>query len=221
MPTVHVVKQGECLASIAKDYGFHDWKVIWDDPANADLKNARKNANVIFPGDEVVVPDPKESNKNESCGTEKRHKFQIKLPKTWLRIALHDEDDKPLSGKSFRLEIGDDQYEGTTDGDGVVEQAVSPTAVNATLTLFLTSDKAKGERYVWDVSIGHLDPIESVEGAQARLNNLGYPAGPTDGDPGPRTEAALRTFQKDAGLTVTGDYDDATKNKLLELHGKS
>jgi len=42
---------------------------------------------------------------------------------------------------------------------------------------------------------------------QERLNNLGYAAGPNDGIIGPKTRNAIREFQKDAGLPVTGRID--------------
>jgi len=34
----HTVKQGEYLSSIARRYGFSDYKVIWNDKNNAKLK---------------------------------------------------------------------------------------------------------------------------------------------------------------------------------------
>ena len=43
MPTQHVVARGECLTSIADHYGFPDYRVIYDDPANADFKQRRPN----------------------------------------------------------------------------------------------------------------------------------------------------------------------------------
>lgn len=39
---------------------------------------------------------------------------------------------------------------------------------------------------------------------QARLNSLGYSAGPTDGQPGPRTETAVRHAERQLGLPATG-----------------
>lgn len=57
MSTVHVVKQGEHLAGIAQQYGFADYLKLWDLPENTGLKRLRQKPNVLFPGDEVFIPD--------------------------------------------------------------------------------------------------------------------------------------------------------------------
>lgn len=45
----------------------------------------------------------------------------------------------------------------------------------------------------------------SVRNAQAGLNQLGYNAGPADGIMGPSTRSAIRTYQSDRGLAITGN----------------
>jgi peptidoglycan hydrolase-like protein with peptidoglycan-binding domain len=45
---------------------------------------------------------------------------------------------------------------------------------------------------------------------QADLTALGYYTGEVDGYYGPNTEAAVKAFQKDNGLKVTGEFDQAT-----------
>lgn len=54
----------------------------------------------------------------------------------------------------------------------------------------------------------------SVRDAQAKLNELGYNAGAPDGAMGGKTTAALRSFQKDKGLPVSGRLDAATAAEL-------
>ena len=62
--------------------------------------------------------------------------------------------------------------------------------------------------------------MQSRCGAQGRLRNLGYSVGAIDGVLGRRTDEALRAFQLDHGLEVTGELDDATRAKLAEFgHG--
>lgn len=50
--------------------------------------------------------------------------------------------------------------------------------------------------------------------AQARLNALGFQAGPADGIPGARTKQAIRQFQQSKGLPSTGELDVATLSNL-------
>lgn len=56
----------------------------------------------------------------------------------------------------------------------------------------------------------------SLRDAQARLGQLGYSIGTPDGSMGPRTAAALRAFQKDAGIAQTGRLDAATAVELAK-----
>jgi peptidoglycan hydrolase-like protein with peptidoglycan-binding domain len=81
---------------------------------------------------------------------------------------------------------------------------------------------------IWELTrtvlIGHLNPLSDtvdygISGAQARLVNFGYGTGEIDGEMGPMTQAALREFQADHGLEVTGELDQATIARLAEKHG--
>lgn len=54
----------------------------------------------------------------------------------------------------------------------------------------------------------------SAREAQERLNALGYNVGTPDGDIGPRSMRALRSFQKDNGIPETGRLDTATQGAL-------
>jgi peptidoglycan hydrolase-like protein with peptidoglycan-binding domain len=56
-------------------------------------------------------------------------------------------------------------------------------------------------------------------GAQQRLNNLHYAAGPEDGQLTAESQAALRAFQGDAGIPRTGQVDDATVAALRSVYG--
>ena len=50
--------------------------------------------------------------------------------------------------------------------------------------------------------------------AQVRLAKLGYYPGPIDGDFGPMTSQAIRSYQIDYGLPVTGRLDSRTRASL-------
>src|SRR5262245_6737879 len=60
-----------------------------------------------------------------------------------------------------------------------------------------------------------LSPADDIAGAQQRLKDRGYYAGPIDGVMGPRTAAALRAYQRDHGLRATGQVDSQTASALV------
>jgi peptidoglycan hydrolase-like protein with peptidoglycan-binding domain len=55
---------------------------------------------------------------------------------------------------------------------------------------------------------------EQVRSIQKALQEKGMDPGPIDGVMGPRTEAALRAYQKDQKLPETGQLDSQTREKL-------
>ncbi|MBM3790325.1 MAG: hypothetical protein FJW35_08240 [Acidobacteria bacterium] len=52
----HVVRQGDCAASPAAEYG-HFWQTIRNHPSNAELKRRRTDPNVLYPGEVILLPD--------------------------------------------------------------------------------------------------------------------------------------------------------------------
>ena len=214
MPITHVVRQGDCLAKIAKQYGFSDYKVLYDDPANAELKKKRPNPNVLRPGDQVMIPDRTPKEVGVAAGAV--HTFKVKVAEKVLRIVLKGHDGEPLAGVEYELDLGEKRpRKGSTGGDGKLEEMVPADAATATLTV---------EDRMMVLNLGHLNPLAEVKegdhsGLQGRLKNLGYDPGPADGKLGPRTRAALAVFQADQDLDITGEADDATLAKLEEAHG--
>lgn len=59
------------------------------------------------------------------------------------------------------------------------------------------------------------DKGEAVKEMQTRLNELGYSVGNPDGIFGKKSEEAVKTFQKDKGLEITGVVDEATWEMLF------
>lgn len=64
-----------------------------------------------------------------------------------------------------------------------------------------------------------MNPADDNAGAQGRLKNLGYYTGPLSGSVDDDTTDAVRRFQQDAGLPVTGQLDTATQSALAQRHG--
>ncbi|MEX2199861.1 MAG: peptidoglycan-binding protein [Dongiaceae bacterium] len=59
-----------------------------------------------------------------------------------------------------------------------------------------------------------------VLAVQTRLNDLGYNAGPEDGVFGPTTRGAVRTFQNDNGIPVTGEITESLLKSVQQASGE-
>ncbi len=207
MPTINA-SQGDSVTSIAHDRGFF-WETLWNHSENSDLKNKRKDPNIISPGDAVFVPELQ--IKKESRPNEARHKFKRKGVPATLKLRL-TRLDKPRANEPYTLVIDGQLFTGSTDADGKLEHPIPPNARSATL-------KLKQGKEEYPTQIGGLDPYDSPTGVQQRLNNLGFAPGDTGGDlEHPDTVEAIKDFQKKYDLDVTGLADDATKKKLDEVH---
>jgi hypothetical protein len=208
----HRVVDGECIASIAAQYGFGDGETILNHPQNAALKQTRPDGNQLHPGDELFIPplDPEV----HTLETGKRHRIVRPRPKRLLRVRFLDSDGEPLSG-TYTLQSGAYSATGTLDGDGVLERKIPADIKQAEVTIGEMTET---------LLIGHLNPMDStpdegVSGAQARLYNLGFDPGEVDGELGPETQSAICAFQGAHGLDVTGELDDDTLGKLTDEYG--
>jgi N-acetylmuramoyl-L-alanine amidase len=207
----YIVEPGDCLSSIAFEYGL-DWRTLWHLPANSELRNKRKDPNVLLPGDRLYVPplQPKEVD----AVTDRKHKFVRKGVPEKLKLVLLDVDRKPRRNLRYRLTIDRQPYKtGQSDRQGVIELSIPPNAKSGELVV----TDGEGEEF-FPLKLGYLDPINSVAGVQGRLRDQGYNCGPVDGIMGPRTRAAISSFQEDQRLPVTGDLDDDTRTKLHQVH---
>jgi peptidoglycan hydrolase-like protein with peptidoglycan-binding domain len=85
-----------------------------------------------------------------------------------------------------------------------------------------TSDQAPTGTTVDQADQGTVQPAkprvqvtpEMVRAAQQKLNDAGYHAGKADGRVGPMTRSAIRKYQKDESMTVTGKLDESTLSHL-------
>lgn len=244
MPEVYIVQQGDCLHSIAADCGL-SWQKIWDHPDNSDLRSLRKDPNILKEGDNLVIPDLE--LKTEPGNTDQNHAFAVKGFAAVLKLRILDyeyegaqpspplpapqgardisEDDPepdqvkqkevPRANVPFKLEIDGTVISGNTDKDGVINQPIPPNAQQGTLTIEPDTEKET----VILLQIGFLDPISEISGLKQRLSNLGFDCGDQTDEITPDFQEALRQFQRFNAIQVTGQPDDATKNKLKQTHG--
>ena len=155
MPTL-TVELGDSIPSIAKKNGFF-WETVWNHPKNGGLKAKRKDPNILFPGDEVFVPDL--VIKQESRGTNAKHKFKLKGEQVRFKLQLMMMGE-PRKNEPYTLMIDGKPYQGTTDGEGKIDQAVPADAQGGTLIL-----KAGKEQY--PVNVGHLNPVDEISGVSS------------------------------------------------------
>ena len=233
------VQQGDCIDSIAFRHG-HFWQTIWNHPDNQQLKSVRKDPNVLLAGDQVFIPDLRP--KQESGATEQCHRFKRKGVPARLRMKFYkpvapepDESSggqydpshyqqvpqpsgaeyEPITNARFALSIDGIVTDGQSDGDGLVDVPIPPDAAQARIRF----SPGTPEEIAFDLSLGHLDPIDTVIGVRHRLNNLGYHCRPSGDEMDDSLRGALRRFQEENNLTANGDLDQPTKGKLREIHG--
>ncbi len=205
------VKQGDCISSIAFEKGFFP-ETLWEHPENKELKEKRKDPNILLPGDIVHVPDKK--LKEVSHSTNAVHKFKIKNVPAYLNLVLNY-GGEPLKNEPYTLEIDGKKSEGKTDGEGKIRVPIVPNADKGKL---IVGDEGRQIEYTLDLA--NLDPIDTVIGFKKRLHNLGLAVGKLDNSISPEFVAAIRLFESSHDITVTGEMSDTTKNKLKEIYGR-
>jgi N-acetylmuramoyl-L-alanine amidase len=214
MATEHIVKQGEYLAKIAAQYGFSNWKPIWEHPDNAALKTKRKSPNVLLPGDSIVIPEVEAQRFTVPTG--QVHRFQLKRLPLQLRLVVKDFGNQPLADTACTLEVKGKPKELVTDGAGMVELPIPRDAEDAVLTF---KDPLVPFDVQIPIKIGHLDPADTLAGQKARLRNLGYFGGLLEGPEDDAFRHAVQEFQCDHDLAVDGVCGPLTQAKLEEEYG--
>lgn len=235
MDITHVVAQGEYLSLIAARFGFRDHLVIWDLPANAALKQLRKNPNVLLPGDKVVIPV--RAAGQAAAATGQVNAFIANASDVLVNLVFEDPSRTPMRDRAGQLTVGVTSQRGsgflttgprpaTTDAAGrfplifrnALEQGALPTD-----GAFVMDAAGAAPRAAFRFLVGSLDPLDTKSGQRARLNNLGYFAGFGDLDDD-QLLWAIEEFQADEkltdrGLTGTIAKDRRTLNRLGQRHG--
>jgi hypothetical protein len=211
MQKKYKVQPGDCLSSIAAEFGF-SYEILWNNQENAALKQLRKDPNILFPGDVVTIPD--RENRKENCTTASSHKFRRKNIPEILHLRLLDHNGNPRSALEYTLDAEGSITNGQTDENGELQSVISTDADIALLVL-----RNNGQEEVYELLLGELDPADEVTGAQARLINLGFDCGVIDGMLGPITASAILEFQHQYRITESGNADEITCAKLKEIHG--
>jgi hypothetical protein len=207
----HKVVQGDCVSSIAETNGFF-WETLWNLPENTQLKELRKDPNILLPGDLLYVPDKRPKEVSEP--TNQVHKFRVKNVPAKVKIRIL-RDAEPRVGEKYVLMIdGVEKKRGAIPSDGYVEVPIIPIASEGKLVI---GDDDDQEEYV--LQLGYLDPIDTVTGVKARLNNIGFDCGKINNELDQVTIEAISNFQGYIRHPKpTGQVDDLTRNALEKLH---
>lgn len=221
MPTKHTVVQGETIYSISQANGFRDWRVVWDDPANATLKSQRPDPGVLNPGDELTIPD--RSPKTVDCKTSANYKFTVKATRVFFSTVLKDPYGQPYTNSKYKLVVDGMTFQGTTDGTGKLSESVPTAAKEAQVTVYVTVRGSAGRTRQAEVvypriKLGVLDPIDTATGVQGRLAALGYHC-PLDGDlTSEASRKAVSDFQRAHDINPTGDVDPSTRTAIKDAY---
>lgn len=161
-----------------------------------------------------------ESPESESTS----HTPNLKLVFTHL---TQDHGGSKIASTRYRLIVEDLVYEGTTNGEGLLQVWVPDTAKAVYVTLW--ANLRYPEIYPYESGPLHwlvhlVDEIPGatdVKGARIRLRNLGYDPGTDlrEDEIDDVTAQALLEFQFDRELPPDGKLEDETKTKLSEIYG--
>jgi N-acetylmuramoyl-L-alanine amidase len=215
MSITHTVEEGECLSSLAYQYKLAGWSEIYDDPNNADLRAQRPNANVLYPGDQVYIPDPKQ--REDDATTDQRHIFVVTYPPTYINIRLQNLAQEPITNARYELKLETITLNGTTDDNGWIRSQIPACAELGTLKVWPYPDDDDSVIEV-DAKLGWLDPLETTRGVKGRLNNLGYDCGELNDVEDDLYRATVGQFQHNNGLDVDGIVSPPTRAALENLH---
>jgi len=220
----YVIRKGDYLTKLAHEMGF-DPAWVWSHPKNAELTAKRKSFDMLQAGDLVFVPD--EPRRKLAVEAEAGNAYVARVPRVPLVVTLK------LGGKILKKEpyvlrglgkVADgsgarkDEIRGETDEEGRIRLA--PSVHVKEVEVVLPNRKKELRLFVAGMA-----PDNELSGVRMRLKNLGYLGAKHQGaeryealDPA-QLEAAIRSFQADAGVAQTGLADDALREKLVEVHG--
>jgi hypothetical protein len=212
----HTVQEAEHLALIADRYGFCTIDPIVGHPNNATLFRDRQPG-ILAPGEVVFIPDRKPTSVTIATG--KKHTFVKKLLRPKVRLVLQAFGGRAKEGLDCSVDCEGKETAVKTASDGLIEFRISPSAIEATVTVAPRPGGPGGEEITLKVDIGGVGPVGDEDSAILRLQNLGYfrPCFPEE-DAAER-KAAIEEFQLENGLEITGELNEATTSTLQTVYG--
>ena len=217
MTQQHTIAQGKTLLRIARQYGYQTSKALYNHPSNAEFKALRPDPNLIYPGDKITIPPKKE--KFIPLRTNSINSFVVQNEKEYFRLQVIHEDGDDITGKRIVITIGSQTIDTVLPSNGLIEVELNENdSLTGQVDLYLKEDQSSPSES-FTAQVGHLDPIDTLSGVQARCNLLGFDCGTVDGINGSKTKAGVRDFQYEHDLEVDGIAGAKTKAKLQQVFG--
>ena len=218
MPEPYDIKLGDCVDSVAYAKQLRT-DAIWDDDANKELRALRKDRNVLFPGDILTLPD-NEIKWEAGKHTGLTHVFKRKLPTKEFRFQAVL--GTPINGYTCTVAIDTVVVPSKVDADWIVCQ-IPPNAKEAVITIDWNYGQIKVDAILkqkkFTVKLGQLRPVETAEGQEDRLRNLGLFSKLADKTE-PTLKQVIALFQASHGIEpADGVINPPTITKLKELTG--
>ncbi len=208
----HTIQTRDHIVRLAYYSGHKSYEPIWEHPANAPLREQRPDPGVLGIGDQVHVPDAPPW-RFERLPTRREHQLVLDLPHPHVRLRLLRAGFVPFGGVAVRDRFDDELQTATPDGDGQFELELGPDTVFVTLG---------AELQEVELDVAALQPLDTLAGVHARLENLGYEPGslgPTGPDDAYGFRMAVEEFQCDHGQVVDGVVGPNTLAMLAGVHG--
>jgi hypothetical protein len=165
----YVIKQGDHLALLAYKFGF-DADTVWNDSKNAQLRQRAQlssDPNILYPTDVLYIPDQNVPPVMKSLTPGTTNSFVSNVPTVTITHQFVGDDASTYASKAYTIQELNELTDLATDSNGIVKFQAPVTLQTATLT-FTDSGEC------WVLSIGVLDPVNTLSGIFQRLQNLGY-----------------------------------------------
>jgi len=210
---LYITRDGDWTGKIAKDFNIPNADTVYDNGANSYFREKRPEKNLLARGDEVWVPVsplPEFPTRGKNGGPVN---ISVTLAnRERVNVRFMNTEDEALSNLDFELNYSgqDEEVSGTTDSEGKIDEELPPGMEIVTVDL-------EDRHLTFDM--GWMDPADTVTGYANRLKNLGYFNHDIPEKKNMELYDALCRFQDENDLTITGNADTPTIDRLVELHG--
>ncbi len=161
-----MIRQGDYLASLAHQFSF-DANAVRSDPKNATFRQLRPDPNILYPTDILYIPDQNGSPTMKTLATGTTNTFVSDAPSVTVTHQFAGVGGSTYACAAYTVQELEQLTVLVTDENGVATFKVPVTLDTATVVFTKTGESCP-------LSIGALDPIDTLSGIFARLQNLGY-----------------------------------------------